>query len=336
MVARPRFRQLGLGELLDESFRLFRSNFVTFVAIAALVLVPYQLISFALQLPFQNRIFSLTTQLNAGGVNPQSPFSVLGELAFWYLGLLGVGLLYGVVFQPLLQGALTHVVAERYVGNEASVGSSFGAALRRAPALIGSRLLPTLVALLGFGLIGGGFAAGIAVLFSRAFADPDAASGAANSAIALSFLGVGLIFALTIVALLLYTRIFFTPQAVMIENQGAWASLKRSWSLTRGYFWRTVGYLLVITILVWVLVAIPSAIFTVPLTVLGVDRQVQLLVTTVVNTVFSVLATPFSLICYTLMYFDVRIRKEGFDIEQHTSAMLGAEPATPYAPGNQW
>src|SRR3712207_3588006 len=59
MQARPRLRPFSLGELLDESFRIYRREFIVLLAIAALVFVPYTFVEYLLQLPFQERILRL-------------------------------------------------------------------------------------------------------------------------------------------------------------------------------------------------------------------------------------------------------------------------------------
>ncbi len=332
MFAHPRIRQLGLGELLDESFQLYRANFLTFIAIAALVLVPYQIISLLVQLPFQNELAALVPQPGANPTDPfaeQSPFDVFSGILFWYLGIIGISLLYIVVFLPLLEGTLTHAIAQRYLGRTSTVGESFGAAVRRSPALIGARLIPTLIGvgifLVFFAIIGA-----LVFLVIRAAASDSAGPSVALGAVAIGFLGIGLVIVLTIAALALFTRIFFTSQAIMVEGQGPWQSIVRSWRLTHGYFWRTVGYLLVILLLVYFLASIPVFVLVAPAGLLGIDQRLQLVWQTIVTTIFSVIATPFSLIAYTLMYFDLRIRKEGFDLEQQTSALLGPSSSAPY------
>ncbi len=59
MLARPRIRSLSLSELLDESFRIYRRELLTLLAVAALVLVPYTILEYLLQLPFQDQILQL-------------------------------------------------------------------------------------------------------------------------------------------------------------------------------------------------------------------------------------------------------------------------------------
>ena len=323
MLARPRLRQLDLGELLDESFRLYRNNFLTFAAIAALILVPYALVSFVAQYPLQAQIAELQNQTNSGA-NPfarQSPFEMIGDMLFWYVGIIAVNLLYAVIFQPLLEGALAYTISQRYLGQESGVGEGFGAALRRSPALIGARLLPVLVGVAISGAILGIVALIVALAVGRNINDSlDSVSLLTIGVVGmLAFVLLGIA---TLVALALLVRIMFTSQTIMAEGAGAWESLARSWRLTEGSFWRIVGYMLLIMLLMYLLAALPVFVVTFAAGIAGLDQQVQLIITTCASAVLSVIVTPFSMIAYTLLYYDLRVRKEGFDLEQQANALL--------------
>jgi len=328
MTARPRVRQLGLGELLDETFRIYRGSFITFVAIAALVYVPYALLNLLLALPLNRQLQSLSTMTTSTGTPDDLGFlfDMLGGLVFWSLGAVALGLLYTIVFQPLLQGALTRSVAQLYLGRPMEVGDSFGTALRRAWPLIGSRLL---TAVLGASLL----IVGMVVYFGAIFAfigmmaQSDGGQPAIGGLIAVGLLSFAIIVAGGILFLFVWTRLLFTPQAAVVEQHGAWSSVQRSWELTRGFFWRTLGFLLVIGLLAWLVTIIPSAVFTIPAAILLPENlTLQSMISTVAGTVVTVIVTPFSAIAWTLMYYDLRVRKEAFDLEQRADQLLPPAP----------
>ncbi|HEY0737601.1 MAG TPA: hypothetical protein VGD69_21965 [Herpetosiphonaceae bacterium] len=322
MFVRPRIRALSLGDLLDESFRLYRSNFITFVAITALIMVPYSLISLVMQWPLQTQLTELQNQ--PSGSNPfgtQSPFAIMGQFFFWYAILIVVSLLYTVVFQPLLEGALAHSIAQRYLSREIGVGSSFGMALRHAPALIGARLIPVLIGALFAGIfIGGGMLlAGVIIgqSINEEF-NPDSF----GAIIGLGMLGFAVAAALTLIGLALMLRIMFTSQAVIVENAGPLQALMRSWRLTQGSFWRILGYAALIWLMVSFLAALPASAIGFFAGLTGLDPRIQLVLNTSAGAILNVIATPFSMIAYTLLYFDLRVRNEGFDLEYQANALL--------------
>jgi hypothetical protein len=120
-------------------------------------------------------------------------------------------------------------------------------------------------------------------------------------------------------ALYVFLRFFFVPATTMLEDATAEKALSRSGEQTREY----KGKIFVTMLLVYIvynclgfLVAIPA--FLVPS------------ITGVVSVIFSVLVYPIFPITITLLYYDRRIRKEGFDIEL-MSRELDVSPATPAA-----
>ena len=50
MDMRARLRPMGIGDIVDETFRLYRENFMLFVATCAVLEVPVQIINFLIQL----------------------------------------------------------------------------------------------------------------------------------------------------------------------------------------------------------------------------------------------------------------------------------------------
>lgn len=325
MIARPRIRPLGLSELLDESFRLYRHYFVVFVAISALVLVPYALISLVIQIPLQRQIEAIQTQATSGldPLGAQSLWDFFGSLAFTVLGSVGVSLIYTILLQPLMEGALARTVSQGYLERPVSLGDSFGTALRNVVGLVGARLLPALFSAVGLGLLLG---LSFGMIALTAGANPFEEEGAASrlvTGLGLIFCMFGLFVVAGILGLLVFVRLIFTSQAVVLEGRGAIDGISRSWALTRDYFWRTLGYVLVIALVVFFIAGVPALVITLPLQFLIPDQlMLQTVINTVVSTILNVIVTPFGLIAYTLMYYDLRIRKEGFDLEQQTMQQL--------------
>lgn len=338
MLARPRIRQLTLGELFDESFRIYRRDLLTLIALTALVIVPSTILSVLITLPLQQNLAAFAGPgAVPGAVPPEQFFTNVFSSALYSAALTGsLGLLYGIVFVPLMQGALTHAVTRRYLDQPVSIGDSIGGALRRALPLIVAKLLPSLaigaVGLLFFGV----FVAFFGTLVGNPFSDTAFQNEPSGAAFVLGFLllSVG-----SIVFLVLYAfvsvRILFTSQAVIAENKGPIEAIKRSWNLTQGYWWRTFGIFLLIGLLAALITSVPSAIFG---TIYGAvalgpggapDFVQQQVFNSIINAVSTVLITPFSLIAYTLMYYDLRIRKEGFDLE-HQARALAPDPNTGY------
>jgi hypothetical protein len=118
----------------------------------------------------------------------------------------------------------------------------------------------------------------------------------------------GLLF-LVVPGVLLMIRWMFTTPAIVIEGHGATASLSRSRDLTEDAYGRLFLLFILLCLLslginLGVGALVPDAVDAIP--VLG-----QL-----VGMISQVLVSPLSVTALTLAYFDVRVRKEGFDLER--------------------
>jgi hypothetical protein len=117
------------------------------------------------------------------------------------------------------------------------------------------------------------------------------------------------------------------PQVAVLEDLGAPTdAVGRSWRLTRGYKWRAFGLLVVSLILLY------APIFA--LAIIGGITNPEMILTgetpafiTVVGQVIWLLVYPILNCVFTLYYYDLRVRKEGFDLE-HLSQQMGLTTAT--------
>ncbi|HEY0604525.1 MAG TPA: glycerophosphoryl diester phosphodiesterase membrane domain-containing protein [Herpetosiphonaceae bacterium] len=306
MLNRPRIRELSLGELLDTSFRLYRNNFLLFVKIAALVLVPYHLLSFLLTAPESPLQSSgSTTSLITSFLRSTSSPTDSGWLS----------LIYSVVVQPLLYGTLILLAAQCYQQQPVALGANFRHARQRLLTMIGADILQGLcIILAGLPAI---FVAICGVRFivdQRINAIFDASSPSETIPTILFILLGGL---LLVLPLLVRVRLMFSTQAVMLEDQGAVASLDRSWKLTQQRMWRLVGFVLVVGLLEMCLTTLPVGAAVFGISMAGASDQLILALRVALDAISEIVVLPFTMIAYTLMFFDLRIRSEGFDLEQH-------------------
>jgi hypothetical protein len=105
--------------------------------------------------------------------------------------------------------------------------------------------------------------------------------------------------------------------ALLAEGKGPIQAIQRSWDLTRDNWWRLFGILVVVVLLQsvmnWVLgvASLPIAI-AIPF----VSPLVRGSIAVTVTTLGSAVVTPILYLCIVLLYFDLRIRKESFDLDQ--------------------
>lgn len=119
--------------------------------------------------------------------------------------------------------------------------------------------------------------------------------------------------------------------AMLVEGTGGLAALRRSTALVQGRWWATCGRLVVACILV---VVIGGVITSVALAPVDATSTAALVLESVANLAVSVLTTPFLTAVATLIYFDLRARKEGGADVAHPSAAPPAPRPTRDAFGN--
>jgi hypothetical protein len=133
---------------------------------------------------------------------------------------------------------------------------------------------------------------------------------------------LAVIFVLVFLALFVWmlSRLSLAFPACVIEKIGAWAALKRSSSLSKG----TGGFYILAAVLAWMLsIGITLTVMTILALIPGLrgpqHAQAFHLVMDIARRAvgFAVLALilPVYGIALTLLYYDQRIRLEGFDIE---------------------
>ena len=195
--------------------------------------------------------------------------------------VIGIVLVAGsIIGYPLMSGALIHAVSEQHFHQPVSIGRAYRYAWGRIKALIGAAIL---VALVMIGIVAAVILIGLAII---------PATGATGWVI-LSLLAIVAIVAMVYLGL----RWTFIWQAALLEGCGPTAALSRSSALVRGTWWRVFGIMLVVGLIV---AAISAVLGMIPI---------------VGGIIGTLLATPIGITASTLLYYDLRVRKEGYSLE---------------------
>ena len=124
----------------------------------------------------------------------------------------------------------------------------------------------------------------------------------------------------------------FAIPALLFEDLRGPAALRRSFRLVRHRWWPTFGVLLVGTILVTIVQTIVTIIVGISLVIAPDNFVLVLVVSTLVTVVGYVFSLPIQAAFYALIYFDLRVRKEGFDLMLLANRIdAGAAVAPPIA-----
>lgn len=104
-----------------------------------------------------------------------------------------------------------------------------------------------------------------------------------------------------------------STSVMVVEKQKVIGSMKRSWRLTKGSRLRIFGILLFVLLVTfglnWVLGRLLLVLYTIPVIL---EQPILLSIFSIIG---SSLIGPFSSCVAILIYFNMRIKKEGFDIE---------------------
>jgi len=287
---------MGVGEILDRSFRLLRYSFWLFFII---IFIP-QAVFFVVNLGLQSFVSGGIRQDVSGSM--LAGFGISGVLAF----------ILFLVVQFWAQGALIHAVSETYLGHSTSIKASYGAMRNRLGRLIGTMILWFILVF------------GILALFGI---------GAAVAVPSLAMMGLGGVFTgiivvvVVILAVWIFTTLFLNwllADKVVVLEQIAWMkALRRSKELMKGRtepgFWKSIKTKASLIIIVGFLIGIGiNLLFQLPGVVLGIVFPGGIVVNTVqgvLNMVATSLATVYTAIAMILFYYDIRVRKEGFDLK---------------------
>ncbi|WP_372697917.1 hypothetical protein [Arthrobacter sp. JSM 101049] len=298
-------RPLGIGDLLDGAFQTIRRNAGATLGLSVIVQLVSGIAAALLTLP----LFSVVgTPEVLSGADPD-----FGALAGSLLTLLGGSLLAGLVSVFLLvivQGAVTIPVLRAVLNRK----TGFGQAWRILRPAIGRLLLVALL-YLAAGLAALALCAGIVTLVAL-----NAGSGAAFTTAA-----IVLILAIPTVVWV-WVRLAFTAHAVVAERLSAPRALARSFTLVKASWWRCFGILLLTAIIVGVV----ASLITSPLSMAGgmiggfvapedptamVDFLVKFsFITTIITAIATGLGFAYQCAVTTLLYTDLRIRRDGFDL----------------------
>lgn len=308
LVAKPGvvpLRPLTLGEIYDGSFQAMRRNPAAMMGSAALVVTVITVISSVLQYLLGDSLAVFASLDPTATPTDSELASGAGALGLFGIGstvlqLIGISLLTGILVTALSQAVL---------GKRPSFGEVWRAARPRILPLAGLTLL----------LVVGYF------VFSLAVFVPGIVLLAVAGPVGVVLLLLGVL-AWIAGLLFLFVRVGLAAPALVLEQTGVFASLARGWRLTRGSFWRCLGILLLgglIAGLATGALTVPGVLLSSvygaanpddPLAAAGF-APVQLVITGVASIIGSTIVYPFWAGVTSLLYIDLRMRREGLDVE---------------------
>lgn len=307
-------RPLSIGDIYQGAFAAIKTNARTMFGFTAALLGVVLVISIATNYAIINLVLP-------NYLSPSSPYAAVFTSLSGSFSQLG-GSLLQVLATVLLSGLIVVAVSRSVLGRVASSKEVWERTKSKFLPLIGLNIITSIIS--GLMMI-----IGIVVFFVLL---ASAASTAKTDREFLQDLGVslvGLLILMVISALVSsYLSIKFSvaSPAMVLENLGVFAAIGRSWSLTRGNFWRLFGINILTAIITFMVAGIfvgiadaLGAIFIVvgsssPEDMLASLNTTYILIM-VMSTIAQLLILPFTSSVNALLYIDLRMRKEGLDVE---------------------
>jgi hypothetical protein len=301
-------RPLVLSDIFDGAFRIIRYN--PKATIGAAVLVS----AVAMAVPVVVGLLSGST----GGLQPDPDTGTIDQSQLLSLLVALGGLLVGAQLQAIgllfVSGMIAHVTSAAAVGRKLTMAEAWAATRGKRWRLLGMSLLLGLAVVLMVAVAAGVLVVGV-VWF-------DAPLGAAV------LVGLGLAAILLVVLAWFWVRVrALAVPTLMLEPVGIFGALGRAVRLTQQQFWRLLGLLLLVSLVVGVAGGILRLPFSITGEVFlagsgdsGYGLLMYLLMTAVGSVVSSAVLQPFSAAVSALLYIDQRIRKEAYDVELLTRA----------------
>jgi membrane-anchored glycerophosphoryl diester phosphodiesterase (GDPDase) len=305
-------RPLATSELIDRGFSLYRQNFAGLLLIA--------LLSQAAPLLAQVVTGTLRLLPTANHLATESSHALAD--AGLYLAIMLTALLMSFLFGV----AMTAYVADAYLGRVPSLASSF----RRLGRFLAGSIW---TCALNFVLYGVTFLFPVlALVVAGAW---DHASPPVNFPEFILFVTVAAaLFIVSLAPLLIvFMRLMVTAPVIAVEGITGWTACRRSSALVRhdpglGFFYWGETRLSLLLLPLFVIQMLASTLTSVPLIISQINEAVRhgsaqfanqadvvVVASQIMTYVADALILPLYVIAVTLFYYDVRIRREGFDLE---------------------
>jgi hypothetical protein len=204
-------------------------------------------------------------------------------------GLVGlVALFVGGVAFLYAVGAAVHAVAELYAGRVPSIRDSLGSVRGKSATIFGVMFLSGLLLIAG-------------------------------------------LIAFIVPVFYIMCRLSVAIPAAVLENLGPAGAIRRSFALTRKFAGRAFMIYLLYFAMVFGIMAVFQFPFAMLLVMSAKQPHLVMLWTIVMelgNFIASSIVSPVSTIGFAVFYYDLRVRKEAFDLQMMMQA-LGADPSSP-------
>jgi len=308
-------RPLTLGELLDRAWNLYRHHLFLFVGILAIPSVAMLIMSIVMQF--------LQPELPApDSTEAVDPAQMIGAFVWMGVGAVVLGTVYWISYAIAL-GATTIAVAELYRGRVPSISASYDGVRGRWGRLA------WLMLLLFLRIFGVAF---LVILISGVMA----ALLGFLSPILGALAGMVMLACAFVVFVWMALRYAVCVPPAVLEDRSASGALARSVALTSGALGRVLVLMFFTVIVAYAGFALTQGPFIVAAMMAGPETSTAFwlnMAGVIAGSVAGAFTGPLAIIGMAVLYYDLRIRKEGLDLELMIADLRSEVPTAEPLPG---
>ena len=292
-------RVMELGEILDLSVRLYRKNLLPLVTA---------------QLPLTVAVFFVL--IMGGGTSifdifSQSPSYMDPSIELYFIVLL-FSLFQSILVLPLVLGAVTKVASDCILKESPSVKEAYKFALQNK----GKLIVTNFIISFAIGLVTGMLISVPVALITFAMMSGSSSGVLLGVPIALLMAAVGVI-----VASFLWIR-WVTTFPILVneedEDYGSLDAMKRSWNLVQGHTRKLFFVMIAVTL-------IPTLIEFSPFALEFLTERSLAYLTVFSGVIALGIVGPLVHCARVVIYFELKTRKEGFDLEKRVEELSSDE-----------
>ncbi|MBC5827089.1 MAG: hypothetical protein GIW99_05330 [Candidatus Eremiobacteraeota bacterium] len=306
--------------MFDRAFTIYARNAIPFSSLLVVVIVPFWVLQYIGSRDLiAAYIAAISHMAKAGPKAAASDFNALAAHSTGFGPLIALGYLFGLVALPLASAAVVVGVSQVYLNLPVRFAECYRAALRRLPHVL------ILIVMWLFAMIGAAIALTLVIsiaAFAIAVATGLLAHARTFFAILGVVVGVAAVCAIVAAMTMLYLAFAFSFVSTVLEKTDPVRAFSSAFAriFSKHQFWRSAA----------VGIALVGIGLGVDIVFLGVGAYASYatkspLAYFIVSGLAGLMFSAFGYIAVSVYYYDVRVRREGLDLQLLADQIAGVE-----------
>lgn len=315
---------MPISSLFEVGARILRRHAPILLGVAILIQLPGALLDAVAQQRLADSVRPLLVGLETDTPQILSPSASQSDVILGAFGVVLLGMIISMILGAIAAVAYATTVWHDYLALPTSFAEVLRRALGRALPAIGASILAALAVVVVV-VATAAIAIGAVVLLPTG----DGEAGGIGV-----FLGLIAGVSGALIAVTLLVRLSLAVIAVALEDIGPVAAIRRSWHLTGGNAWRTFAVLAILAFIISVVGSLIVQLLGVAITdTVGVQLGAADILDAAFAAAVAVLFAPVTIVVQAVLYFDLRVRRDAWDLPAPESIDVAPPTDPSQAPG---